>query len=211
MRENGSFHKITSAILAGGQSSRMGQPKEGVVMWDGRPMMAHMLDVLRPISSKIVIIGKCNGFSVPNEPNIIHLQDRHPGHGPLSALDALLASDLAHRYLVVSCDQPLLNPKLLNQLVSTVGGFAFFRTKSGIRLDPFPGIYPSWLLSAVESALNHRALSIRDLINRHAPRWITLPEQTLSHFANVNTPDALIAVGEYMQKLGLHYNEPVVN
>lgn len=211
MRETGSSHKCTSAILAGGQSSRMGQPKEGVPMWDGRPMMAHMLDALRPISSKIVIVGQCKGFSIPNEPNIIHLQDRHPDQGPLSALDALLASGLDHRYLVVSCDQPLLDPELLRQLAGTVGGFCFFRTESGLRLDPFPGIYPSWLLPAVENALNHKALSIRDLIDRHAPRWITLPEQELSNFANVNTPDALIAVGEYIQKSGLHNNERVVN
>lgn len=211
MRENGSLHRVTSAILAGGQSSRMGQPKEGVTMWDGRPMMAHMLDALRPVSSKVIIVGQCKGFSIPAEPDIIHLQDRHPGHGPLSALDALLASGLDHRYLVVSCDQPLLDPGLLKQLVGTVGGFAFFKTESGIRLDPFPGIYPSWLLPAVENALKHQVLSIRDLIDRQAPRWVPLQEDELSHFANVNTPDALLAVGEYVQKSGLHCNERVVN
>jgi molybdopterin-guanine dinucleotide biosynthesis protein A len=36
----------TGAVLAGGQSARMGQPKAAVRLWDGRTMMEHMLDTL---------------------------------------------------------------------------------------------------------------------------------------------------------------------
>ena len=39
----------TGAILAGGLSKRMGSPKEGVQLWDSRPMIEHVIETLEKV------------------------------------------------------------------------------------------------------------------------------------------------------------------
>ena len=47
--------RITGVILAGGQGRRMGTIDKGLVSIDGRPMVAHVLDRLRPQVDEILI------------------------------------------------------------------------------------------------------------------------------------------------------------
>src|SRR5438132_11084136 len=47
--------RITGVILAGGQGRRMGTIDKGLVPLDGRPMVAHVLDRLRPQVDEILI------------------------------------------------------------------------------------------------------------------------------------------------------------
>lgn len=46
---------IVGLVLAGGQGSRMGGVDKGLQAWQGRPLVAHVLDALRPQVSRLVI------------------------------------------------------------------------------------------------------------------------------------------------------------
>ena len=58
-------------ILAGGKSSRMGRDK-ALLDWHGRPLVAHMVQVLETATDEVRVVGR--------DP----LPDRVPGRGPLS-------------------------------------------------------------------------------------------------------------------------------
>ena len=190
---------ITGAILAGGKSSRMGEPKPGVLLWDQRPMLAHVIESLQPVCSDMIIVG--NGGNITLPPHVRYLPDHRPGLGPLAGLEALLASGLDDRYLVVGCDQPLLEPILLkrfadNTPLSALGFFCDITNASQIRsLEPFPGVFtPSWL-GEVTTALTEGRLSIREAIQKtsNPVYYETLDNpKDIRRLCSLNTPQDIL-------------------
>ena len=180
----------TGAILAGGQSRRMGRPKEGVTLWDGRPMIEHVLEPLAALCRRVVIVGACPGFRVDPGRGIIRLADRSPGQGPLAGIETLLASGLDSGYLVVACDQPLLTPHRLRPLLRAGDPAVprFFRAQDGAELDPFPGYLPAAWLPMVRDALARDQRSVRALVRRTRVTWILIPNVLRPDLRNVNTP-----------------------
>lgn len=185
---------LAAAILAGGRSSRMGEPKEGVLLADGRPMIEHVIDALAPLAPRIIVLGDCTGWRVP--PAMPHLRDHFPGRGPLAGIDALLQSGRARRYLVVSCDQALLRASVLRRLLDAPAEApAFFRTDCGRELDPLPALLPASLAGEVRHALETaagRPPGLRALLRPRA-HWITLPGGETPTLRSLNTPADLEA------------------
>lgn len=200
---------VAGAIFAGGESRRMGQPKEGLRLWDNRPMLAHVVDALAPLCSTLVVVGQCLGYNTEVDSRLTKIIDRQAGLGPLSALDALLSSDLSTHYLVTSCDQPLLEPALLQLLLdeteSNPDQPIFFQSQDGIGLDPFPGLYPASLLPFVEQALAEGQYSIRKMLHEQPIHWVPLPVGKDYCLSNCNTPAAVAALPQ-----GAQPKEPVL-
>lgn len=180
------------AILAGGRSRRMGRPKEGVVLWDGRPMIEHVVDAMRAVCSQVVIVGACRGWTP--EPPVIRLDDRQPDLGPLGGIETLLSSGLADRYLVVGCDQPLLTPPMLRLLLDPPepDGPCFLRAEDGVELDPLPGYFPAAWVSVARAALQQGRLGLRDAIRRERSGWVMLSEALRRGVESVNTPTEVV-------------------
>ncbi|MDK2973349.1 MAG: molybdenum cofactor guanylyltransferase [Candidatus Sumerlaeota bacterium] len=184
---------IGGGILAGGRSTRMGAPKEGVVLSDGRPMIEHAAAALAPLVQRLAVAGECRGYCPPAE--WVRLADRVADCGPLAGIDALLASGLADAWLIVTCDQPLLTPGLLRPLVGDGRGAAYFVTESGESLAPFPCLLPASLGGAVSAALDAGRLSPRHLLHGLPARRITLTAADALRCGSINSPGELDALG----------------
>ena len=184
---------LMGAILAGGRGRRMGAPKEAVRLADGRPMIEHVIDAMRGAPAlKVAIVGACEGYPVSEKPDLIHLPDLHPGLGPLAGLEALLASGLAERYLIATCDQPLLRPELLTALAESPSSLPrFLITESGTRLDPFPCALPVGWLDHVQRAMAHEHLSVRDLVRNSDVEWFTVPDDHAQQIKSFNSMNQL--------------------
>jgi molybdopterin-guanine dinucleotide biosynthesis protein A len=108
------FHPLQDAfILAGGQSTRMGQDK-ALVPLAGKPLIQHALDLLRAAGLPARIAGARNDLNryAPVIP------DDTSGRGPLSGICTALrrtATDLA---LFLTIDLPLMPPSLLHYLIA---------------------------------------------------------------------------------------------
>ncbi|MBI5153851.1 molybdenum cofactor guanylyltransferase [Candidatus Poribacteria bacterium] len=166
--------RLAGAILAGGASRRMGEPKEGIQLAGGRPMIECVGAALEPLCSQVLIVGTCTGYEV--RPPWRRLEDIHPGEGPLAGLETILTSGIARHYLVAACDQPLLTARLLAPLAEAPGeGPAFFRTVEGRQCDPFPGRFPVEMRDAVTAALARGERSIRRFLAEWPVIWIPLP------------------------------------
>ncbi len=187
---------LMGAILAGGRSRRMGAPKEAIRLADGRPMIEHVIDAIRVICPKIAIVGACEGYPVNEKPDLIHLPDLHPGLGPLAGLEALLVSGLAERYLIATCDQPLLRPQLLMTLAESPSSLPkFIITESGTRLDPFPCALPAQWLGHIQRAVAHEDLSVRELVRNSNVEWLTVPDDHAQQIQSFNSMSQLIDEG----------------
>lgn len=111
---------ISIAILAGGQSSRMGTNKAFAEV-GGRPIIERVIDRVHHLSDERIIVA-----NTPKEYS--HLDwpvytDLVPGKGPLGGLYTALAKTRSEHTLVVSCDQPFLNSDLLRFLIDLRAGY----------------------------------------------------------------------------------------
>jgi molybdopterin-guanine dinucleotide biosynthesis protein A len=171
----------------------MGRPKEGVVLSDGRRMIEHVIEPLRGVCRRVVIVGACRGYPIPAGTDLVHLNDSKPGGGPLAAIAMLLHSGLdPEGYLVVACDQPFLTSPLLRLLVEEQSPPPrFFRSEGGAPLDPFPGYLPIAWLPEVEGALQRGERSIRRLIQKTPASWVSLPDSARGCLKGINMPSDL--------------------
>ena len=95
---------VLGAVLAGGESRRFGSDKAAALL-DGKPLIAHVIDRLRPQVEGVVVVGREHAGETA-------IADRPaPGLGPLGGLCAALAYAAAHGFdavLTSGCDLPEL-------------------------------------------------------------------------------------------------------
>lgn len=107
---------ITAVVLAGGLGRRMGGVDKGLQLLEGRPLVAWVLDRLRPQVSSILINANRNqdryaAFGYPVVPDLV------PDFaGPLAGLHAAMSLTEAPLVLCVPCDSPHLPPDLVARL-----------------------------------------------------------------------------------------------
>lgn len=167
------------AILAGGEARRFGSDK-AMALFEGRPLVAHIANRLRPRVERLVI---CGGDA--RLVHVRHLPDRpRPGLGPLGGLCAALidaGQAGVERVLSVGCDTPVLPDPLLDELLDSQAP-AFVATL------PLIGVWPSEHADALARwLLTDPRRSMRGWAERIGARAIE-PRDAI---ANVNTPDDL--------------------
>ncbi len=162
---------ILGAVLAGGQSRRFGSDK-ALALLAGTPLIAHVLDALRPQVAALVVVGRDHAGerSLPDRPA--------PGLGPLGGLAAALSHAAAHGFdavLTSGCDLPDLPPDLRERLAPAPA------VATG---QPLLGLWPAALAERLDRHL-------ADGGDRSLRRWVAVAgarEVDLGRFRNVNTP-----------------------
>lgn len=182
--------QIGAALLAGGQSRRMGRDKARLLL-DGQSFQSRIAGQLAPFPERLLSVGD----SPREEPGFLPVPDLFPSCGPLGGLHALLAACRSDALLVVSCDLPLFRRELglflIGQLTETDRA-AVPVTRDG-RVHPLCGVYRKALLPELESRLragDRRMMSLLDAVSaRRVPlKGTPFPERWL---ANINTPEDL--------------------
>lgn len=108
---------ITGVILAGGLARRMGGIDKGLIQFAGKPMVAHVLDRLRPQVDEILInanreIARYTEFGYPV------ISDEIEGFaGPLAGLHRGMCAALQPFVMTTPCDSPFLPTDLASRLM----------------------------------------------------------------------------------------------
>jgi molybdopterin-guanine dinucleotide biosynthesis protein A len=113
---------VTGIVLAGGQGRRMGGVDKGLVLLDGRPLIAHVLGRLAPQVTDVLINANQNldryaAFGAPVVPDTLG-----GFAGPLAGLHAGLTRATRDFVVTVPCDSPFLPPDLVARLASARAG-----------------------------------------------------------------------------------------
>jgi molybdenum cofactor guanylyltransferase len=184
---------ICAVILAGGQSRRMGFNK-ALIDVDGRPIISILIDQVRRLTNRVLISS--NDDSSYRFLNFPVIPDHFAGCGPLAGLHAAMRWNDCSLYIVLACDLPNLQVRLLRSLVSLAEGFdaAIPRTADGLA-HPLCAVYRKTCLAAIEQALEKGSNKFIEtfLDTTLAVRWIGPDEGVYApaDLANINTPEDL--------------------
>lgn len=107
---------VKAAILAGGQSRRMGEDKS-LLLWDGVPLLRRVYDVAASLVDEVMVMTPRPDRYADILPSTCEwLVDRQPGEGPLVALQQVL-QDCQNTEIewiwLLGCDLPRLDVEIL--------------------------------------------------------------------------------------------------
>jgi molybdenum cofactor guanylyltransferase len=159
-------------------------------------MLGHILGILRPLFSIIVVVRAPGDGALPENEKAILAQDSTEGEGPLRGLEAGLFAlpRSVERVYVSGCDTPLLRPALVELVLATfVSGQAQVPLVGGFP-QPLSAAYRTNILSTVSQMLAEGQRSLQSMLGRIDTRWV--PEEQIRHvdpnlesFENANTPE----------------------
>ena len=156
--------------------------------WQGRPLIAHVVENLMPQVEALAINANGNaqrfgflGLPVfPDELNDIYT--------PLAGLHAALHW-AAHRsfdaVLTVPCDGPFLPLDLRTRLAAKTPAVA----ASGGQIHYLTGLWPVSLQHALEAALASGLRRVQDFVALAKAKSVKWPVGRVDPFANINTPE----------------------
>lgn len=185
--------KVTSIILAGGKNLRLGRNKALEII-GGRSLIERVIERLSPLSNQILIVTSRERVNLPTAGKAEILVDLYPEKGPLGGIyTGLMASQSSH-CIVVACDMPFLNSKLLGYMIGLSGNYDAVvpRLGEGV-LEPLHAIYAKSCLSKMKLHLERNQLQITSFLNTIHLRFLERAEcqrldpQLLSFF-NINFP-----------------------
>ena len=172
---------VVGILLAGGKSSRMGGGDKCLRPLGGRPILAHIIERLKPQVSDMIInangeIARFAGFG-------LHVvEDSITGYaGPLAGVQAGLAwikrnrPDSAYG-VTVATDTPFFPADLVPRFLAELGNRpALLVARSAEGVHPVIGLWPVALADDIEDALKHGLHKVGGFTEQHKAHRSAFP------------------------------------
>ena len=186
---------ITSIILAGGRSSRLGREKLAEVI-AGKSLIERAISSLSSLSQEILIVisqkQARSSLSLYTYPEAKTVVDLYSGKGSLIGIYTGLTHSTNFLNLVVACDMPFLNLALLRYMVDISPGFDVVIPRIGDQMEPLHAVYSRNCIGPMEKLIEKGNLKITGFFDSVKVRYVEKEEQDrfdperLSFF-NINT------------------------
>ncbi len=183
---------ITGIILAGGLARRMGGVDKGLIPFLGKPMIAHVIDELKPQVADILInanreIDQYQSFGFPVMQDTIE-----DFAGPLAGLHTGMKHAKTEFVLSVPCDSPLLPNNLAIHLMAALqtNNADIAIAKTGEQTHPVFCLCRTSLVSDLETFLTDGGRKVEDWQKRHQLIMVNFDDQSIA-FSNINTMNDL--------------------
>lgn len=188
-------NSIAVYVLAGGQSSRMGQDKALLELDSGNSMLEHALALAASVAPKVALAAPRVRYGKLRWAGEI-IEDEVLGCGPMAGIAAALKHTTSELNLFIAVDMPLLTKGLLDFLLKRAAAMsapALIPFANGLR-QPLCAVYRRSFLAFAEQALAEGQNKIGIALDRAGA--VFLPEADLiaagfdpEQFRNVNTPE----------------------
>lgn len=164
-------------LLAGGESRRMGRPKESLVI-GGETLLARTARTLREVANRVLIIGSPERADRESVAGCEWLIDPVAYQGPLAGLgtglDAIAGDGASNDWaMVVPCDHPGLSASFLKRLINAQeANTDAVIVESDAIWHPFPGLYRVKLASQAKSLSAERGKGLKHLLREVRTRVV---------------------------------------
>lgn len=181
---------IIGGVLVGGRSHRMGTCKALLRIGD-RTFIEHIVEAILAVTDEVVLLGEME--SIPASLQGMTILADEPGTvGPLAGLSSLLEYSKDRWGLLVACDMPLIQSRLLEKLTractANIDAVAFRVRENGHDYFPCCVVFHPRSRAQVGLELNHKR-SLRGLLERIRCRNIDLELDEARSLLNINSPE----------------------
>ena len=202
---------IIGIVLAGGRSRRMGGGDKCLLPLAGRPLLAHVIERLKPQFSELIVNAngdpaRFSGFGLPV------VADRLGDHaGPLAGIQSGLEWTRANRpkcrYVTTAAsDTPFLPADLVSRCRAAIDEdnpqLVVARTEDG--LHPTFGLWPVSLASHLAESIRAGDRKVSDWVRSRRAKEVMFQaieaaNRKIDPFFNINRPDDLDAAEAFLQ------------
>ncbi len=189
--------QVSGIVLAGGMSRRLGRNK-AVEPLGGVPLIERVLSRLSQITSETVVVvaddRRASELPLPEWARVA--LDIYPDCGSLGGIFTGLTAAEAEWGIVVACDMPFLNVRLLRQMLGESDGFDAVVPVVDGHPEPTHAVYSKECLPFIERRLRDRDLKIARFfdevrVNYYPQADVQRADPELRSFFNVNTQEDL--------------------
>lgn len=187
-----SANEYSLLLLAGGQNSRMGQPKPELV-FRNKSFLDHMLDKGHSLG-----IQRCyiSGYAT-NRQDVTTVWDIYPDRGPLGGLHACMKVMQTPYCLVLPVDAPTLPMDILVELLKQHQSMPNKDTvliwEHGDRKEPLIAVYPVAMAATIEELIRPGSAPVFRALDRWEHTFFRM-ELARDIAININTPELYQAI-----------------
>jgi molybdopterin-guanine dinucleotide biosynthesis protein A len=188
------LYKTVGVLLAGGESSRFGQPKV-FAKYKGKSFWEHSYEVLKAETDHQLVISRTDLVDKMKETATcqVILDDVEViGKGPLAGIYTAMNHEKAEWYFILSCDVPLITNCLIRSLLDLRNPtFKAVIPKVNGKLHPLIGVYHHSIFSLVEKQLTKQEYRIVSLLNKIEVLYVSEKEIGVDRkiFSNINSQE----------------------
>jgi molybdopterin-guanine dinucleotide biosynthesis protein A len=181
---------ITSALMAGGKSIRMGRDK-CLIEVDGIPLWRRQLDLLSSFSKEVFVVAPNRPAWLPD--NTRWIPDIVRDEGPIGGLAAALIHATCPNGLVLAVDMPAMTSAFLRKLLAIMSPRTGIVPEIEGRYEPLSAIYSYKTLRVVKDQLlvgknNSLQSLLHRLIQNGLMQTFPITSTELGLFRNLNSP-----------------------
>lgn len=192
---------LAGLILAGGKNSRMDGNKKLFLEYEGVPFYQRIARAMEGLGRVYLSVEALEPYQ---NLEFLLIEDRYPGIGPMGGIYSSLIAAEEEALLVLPCDTPLVERKLVDALAREYGttGKPVFAEADG-RLHPLAGIYTKAMLPTMEAMIGRGDYRMMNLIRQ--VDYHTWTEEACSYMLqNINDMQTYQNVQKIMNKTGIH-------
>ena len=186
--------RVSGVVLAGGESRRLGRNKALERIGD-QTLIERVVGCIAPVSAEVIVVvaspPKATALPLPAEVRVV--SDRYPRCGSLGGIFTGLSASREPWILLVACDMPFLDPRLMRRLMAMRRGVDAVVPCLNGRPEPLHALYSKTCLEPMERMLQGGLLKIAPLFEMVRVRYVD--ERTIDRidphhrsFFNVNSP-----------------------
>ncbi len=185
---------ITGAILAGGKNSRLDREKS-LISVGNRYLLGYTLDKLDSCFEEVIIITAKDTIRSLFPHRMIY-PDILPIASALSGIHSALVNAKNQSVLIVACDMPKLNVKLINKMVANYQSYKkidILVPGHSQGMEPLHSIYNKRVVETIEKQACEGNLKISDIFRQCTTKIFSVPDSFIANFFNINSSDDLTA------------------
>jgi molybdopterin-guanine dinucleotide biosynthesis protein A len=180
------------------------------LMVGGRTMLGRVVEAVASVAEEVVVVRrKGQMLRDLGEYKVRDVEDEEPSRGPLGGLVSGLRVVRRERALVVGCDMPFLNPRLLEYLIGLSEGWDVVVPRVHGKPQVLHSVWSKECLSVAEGMVSE-GKGLWDVLGSVRVRWVEeeeveevakgIGERVWASFMSVDTPGdwalAEVMVGE---------------
>jgi molybdopterin-guanine dinucleotide biosynthesis protein A len=187
VRDGGPIHGL---VLVGGQSRRMGRPKQTVV-YRGSTLAGTVARALQPHVEQVVLAG--SGPIPKGLESLPKLSDPPDVAGPIAGVLAAMRWSPETAWIVAACDMPRISFEAVRWLIEQrrPGTWAVLPRSPSGKVEAVLAVYELQARPLVEALVTAGRWGLRHLAEHEQVVCPAIPAELAEAWTNINTPEEL--------------------